>query len=161
MQRFAARLSRSRDDADDLGQEACVRFLTEWAVFDGVHLGRFAGWMVLHARKRIEAQRRRTAAGPLVSDPPGQDPDGPPAFERAEQTRRVRAAVARLPERRRDIITHRYGLDDADPVTLQDLAGGLGVSRQAVHEQERKALAQLAADIATNTPTREAARVIA
>jgi RNA polymerase primary sigma factor len=54
----------------------------------------------------------------------------------------LRAAVARLPEREREVITLRYGLD-GDPVSLARVGAKLGVTRERVRQIESAALQRL------------------
>jgi RNA polymerase primary sigma factor len=50
--------------------------------------------------------------------------------------------VARLPEREREVITLRYGLD-GDPVSLARVGAKLGVTRERVRQIESAALQRL------------------
>jgi RNA polymerase primary sigma factor len=57
----------------------------------------------------------------------------------------VRAAVEDLPERERQVIKMRFGLDgDVDPVPLSQLSQQLGLGREEVRALERRALQHLA-----------------
>ena len=57
----------------------------------------------------------------------------------------VRAAVEELPEREREVIKMRFGLDgDVDPVPLSQLGQRLGLGREEVRALERRALEHLA-----------------
>ena len=55
----------------------------------------------------------------------------------------MRAALAALAPRERAILAARHGLDGQPPRTLQEIARALGLSRQAVHHAEARALARL------------------
>jgi len=55
----------------------------------------------------------------------------------------VRAALAALAPRERAILAARHGLDGHPPRTLQEIARALGLSRQAVHQAEARALQRL------------------
>lgn len=152
----ARRVSPTPADADDLAHDAAVLFLGRWDRYDGRHPGAFAAFMVRAARQYLDQYRRARPAPSRIGekhDPPARE-EVPPVeaaeeeAARAERGRRLRAAVESLPDRRRVIITARYGLDGAAPRTLTDLAGGLGRTKQAVEHHQRKALAQLAAALA-------------
>jgi len=54
----------------------------------------------------------------------------------------LRTAVARLPDRERDVIRLRYGLD-GEPMSLAEVGARLGVTRERVRQIEEKALEQL------------------
>ncbi|MBN9518776.1 sigma-70 family RNA polymerase sigma factor [bacterium] len=157
MRRLARGQARTVPDYHDLCQEAALCFLEKWHTYDGVHFMLFARWMVSHARRRIHRQRPCTAAEVLVDEPPARD-GGPSPTERAEadaartgRVRRLHAAIAALPARRREIVTGRYGLDGGAPRVQRELAGGLGVTKQRVSQLEAAAIRQLAATLAHTT----------
>ncbi|HVE75725.1 MAG TPA: sigma-70 family RNA polymerase sigma factor [Actinomycetota bacterium] len=55
----------------------------------------------------------------------------------------LRKAVGVLPEQERRVIAMRYGLDQSDPMTLQEVGDVLGLSRERVRQIERHALQSL------------------
>jgi RNA polymerase primary sigma factor len=57
---------------------------------------------------------------------------------------RVRRAVARLPERLREVVILRFGLGGQEPLTFSALGERLGVSRERARQLEQRALAELA-----------------
>ncbi len=63
--------------------------------------------------------------------------------EAQEVVAAVRAALAALAPRERAILAARHGLDGQPPRTLQEIAHTLGLTRQAVHHAEARALARL------------------
>jgi RNA polymerase primary sigma factor len=57
----------------------------------------------------------------------------------------VRRAVAGLPEREREVVKLRYGLNgDVDPVSLEEIGRRLGLTRERVRQIEAEALERLA-----------------
>jgi RNA polymerase primary sigma factor len=73
--------------------------------------------------------------------------EGPLPEERVEATLRNEAlaeGLAILDERARAVIVLRYGLDDREPQTLEEIGQGLGVSRERVRQLEGEALKHLA-----------------
>jgi RNA polymerase primary sigma factor len=57
----------------------------------------------------------------------------------------LRAAVERLPDREKQVIKRRYGLDgDPDPVSLEQIGRELGLTRERVRQIEQQALERLA-----------------
>src|SRR6184192_403587 len=57
----------------------------------------------------------------------------------------LRRAVAQLPERERDVLKLRYGLNgDRDPASLEAIGRQLGITRERVRQIEARALEQLA-----------------
>jgi len=79
--------------------------------------------------------------GDLLPDPTAPRPDD--EAEAQEVAAAVRAALAALAPRERAILAARHGLDGQPPRTLQEIARALGLSRQAVHHAEARALARL------------------
>jgi RNA polymerase nonessential primary-like sigma factor len=51
--------------------------------------------------------------------------------------------IGQLSEKQRLVIQYRYGLDDVDVLTLEDLAAQLGLTRERVRQIQLEALAQL------------------
>ena len=51
----------------------------------------------------------------------------------------LREAIGRLPQRARYVLVRRYGLDDRDPATLDELAAELNLSRERVRQLQREA----------------------
>jgi RNA polymerase primary sigma factor len=58
----------------------------------------------------------------------------------------VRRAVAKLPERQRDVISLRFGLVGEGPTSLEQIGKQLGITRERVRQIEAEALRRLAED---------------
>ena len=56
----------------------------------------------------------------------------------------LRRALERLPEREREVVKLRYGINGDDPTPLGETGRRLGLSQDAVRKLERKALSELA-----------------
>lgn len=56
----------------------------------------------------------------------------------------VRHALERLPEREREVVRLRYGIDGDDPTPLREAGRRLGISAEEVRRLERRALEELA-----------------
>jgi RNA polymerase primary sigma factor len=57
----------------------------------------------------------------------------------------LKRAIEQLPDRERDVIKLRYGLDgDVDPMSLEQIGRELGITRERVRQIESKALERLA-----------------
>ena len=56
----------------------------------------------------------------------------------------LRRALAALPEREREVLALRYGLDDDEPKTLEEIGRRLGLTRERVRQIEVEALRRLA-----------------
>ncbi|HLF99604.1 MAG TPA: sigma-70 family RNA polymerase sigma factor [Acidimicrobiia bacterium] len=52
----------------------------------------------------------------------------------------IREIVAALPDRQREVLVMRYGLDGEVPLTLEEIGARLGVSRERVRQIEQRAL---------------------
>jgi RNA polymerase primary sigma factor len=73
--------------------------------------------------------------------------DGPLPDEQVEDSLRSQTladALRSLPERHRAVVVLRYGLDDADPKTLEEIGRRLGLTRERVRQIEVEALKRLA-----------------
>ncbi len=63
--------------------------------------------------------------------------------EHHEMTVLVRDWLARLPDKQRQVVTRRFGLDNDDPATLETLAEEMGVTRERVRQIQQEALVKL------------------
>jgi len=73
--------------------------------------------------------------------------EGPLPDELVEDSLRsqvLATALRALPERHRLVVVLRYGLDDADPKTLEEIGRRLGLTRERVRQIEVEALKRLA-----------------
>ena len=79
--------------------------------------------------------------GDLVEQTMLPDADERILFDSFQQT--LREALEDLPERERQVLELRYGLDDDKPRTLREIGEILGLSRERVRQLENRALAEL------------------
>ena len=73
--------------------------------------------------------------------------DQPPPEEQVEialTEQSLRRAVAQLPDKEREVLRLRYGIDGAEPVPLREAGRRLGVSSESVRNLEKAALRHLA-----------------
>src|SRR5215211_7308230 len=75
--------------------------------------------------------------GELVEDERASDTAGEVMHEM--ETEGLQAAIEGLPERHRQVLVRRYGLDDQKPATLAQLSEELKVSRERVRQLQREA----------------------
>jgi RNA polymerase nonessential primary-like sigma factor len=89
---------------------------------------------------------------PLDNDPqaslmdmlPGDMEDGPDSrAEQHEMTILIRDWLKKLPDKQRLVITRRFGLDNDDPATLEQLAAEMSVTRERVRQIQQEALVKL------------------
>ena len=85
----------------------------------------------------------------LLSDVLGSDEDQIYRdMEKEEERRAVRAAIAELSEREREIIILRFGLNGSDKeLTQKEVADVLGISQSYISRLEKKIIARLREDI--------------
>lgn len=62
---------------------------------------------------------------------------------RSSQEEQIRAMVAELDEKEREVIRMRFGLDGEEPRTLQEIGDALGVSRERIRQIESRAKEKL------------------
>lgn len=82
-----------------------------------------------------------TELGDLIADPDTPRPDGE-AVDHWTRTEIIRHLES-LPPRQARVLRCRFGLDDAAPQSLQQLADDLGVTRERVRQIEKQALKAL------------------
>lgn len=126
------RVGRLADDtADDLADA------------EGIASERFAA--MTQAFRYVSTEADSDDGRPLsaVLAAPGADPETQVAH--AGLVDRLAALVETLPPREQLVIRRRFGLDGADPHTLEILSGQLGVSRERVRQLEMRALQRLRA----------------
>ena len=63
--------------------------------------------------------------------------------EQRDALHRLRALVGRLPEREREIMIRRCGLDGHPPMTQSELAARMGISRSYISRLEKHAVTTL------------------
>jgi RNA polymerase primary sigma factor len=112
------------------------------------------GVPVRHVRQARQASRTVTS----LDRPVGEDgetafgelmPSERPAPEEEVETSRratiLRRAVADLPDREREVLILRYGMDGGEPAPLREIGRRLGITQERVRQIESRALARLAA----------------
>jgi RNA polymerase primary sigma factor len=111
--------------------------------------------MALPARKIEELMSVPTESQPIEEEPgrsrsiveQGMQPDGAPqplrSFERSELRGLVASLLARLESREAEILRLRYGLEDREKRTLEEVGRIMGLSRERVRQIQSSALAKL------------------
>ncbi len=82
-----------------------------------------------------------TAFGEFVPDDGTHTPDA--RLLRADTRRQARLALAKLNERERYVLERRFGFVGGRELTLEEIAQGLGITREGVRQIEKRALARL------------------
>jgi RNA polymerase sigma-70 factor (ECF subfamily) len=123
---IARRFARDPDDAEDLAQRA---FINAAGRAGGWRGGSFKSWLFRivvnlaknHLRDMARFDRGEDAHG---REAPPTESDAHERLERAERLRLVRAAIARLPRRQREVLLLRI---DGD-LPFAEIAGALGIT---------------------------------
>ena len=79
--------------------------------------------------------------GESLADENAETPEA--SIHTAEVESLIREWTSQLNDKQRTVILHRYGLNDVDVLTLEDLAAQLGLTRERVRQIQLEALAQL------------------
>ena len=146
---------------DDLFSIGCIGLIKAADTFSPEKKIRFSSYaakcvqneilMVLRAGKK--SARDISLSDPIESDRDGSpltvedlladEQDLPALIDRKLDAEKLARLVARLPPRERQVVRLRYGLTGGPPLTQQQIAGQLGISRSYVSRIEKKALAAL------------------
>ena len=105
----------------------------------------FRAWLFRIARNTVanahrSRARRRTEPIEAIADPPAPDADPAGLSLRADDARRVRAALAQLPDERRQVVLLRF----ADDLSAREIGQVLDRSEGAVRVLLHRALRELA-----------------
>ena len=139
-----------RAEAEDVLQVTYVRVISGKARFDGK--SRFRTWLfgvirlVAMERRRRTSRRARLAAEVVRGQVARQPADAQARLERGEQAAMLRAALARLPERQREVLHLVFyeGLTVAESADVM----GVGVGSARTHYARGKArLRQLLSEV--------------
>jgi RNA polymerase primary sigma factor len=96
---------------------------------------------VVTSLDRPVGEEEETSLGSLLpSDARGPDEE----VDISLREEALRRALERLPEREREVVKLRYGINGDDPTPLVETGRRLGISQDAVRRLERKALSELA-----------------
>jgi len=128
---FALRLTRSRDEAEDLTQETFLRAWRHRARLRDPCAAR--AWLFSIAVNLWRSRLRRKGRGEQTAglpDEPGPRPENLPEEDliAEENVRRVRKAIDALPARQREVVY----LHACEALPLREIAGVLGISLEAV-----------------------------
>jgi RNA polymerase sigma-70 factor (sigma-E family) len=136
--RLALLLVGDQPSAEDVVQEAFLGLYRNWPGLDD--LGRVDGYLrvaVVNGSRGVLRARRRAWLRPVRHDLPVWSAEA--AAMATEERRVVLAAVARLPQRQREVLALRYYAGLADT----EIASVLGVSRATVSSTASRALSVL------------------
>ena len=123
---IARRFARDRDDAEDLAQRAFINASQRAGGWRG---GTFKSWLFRIVVNLAKNHLRDVARFDRSDDAQEREPEGtafdPEAgIERAQQQRRLREAIARLPRRQREVLLLRI---DGD-LPFAEIARALGIT---------------------------------
>lgn len=140
---LARRVMLNREDAEDLVQEAFLRALDRIETFDESR--QFGPWffrLLVNTGINMRRSRERRATEPEPFDAASYGPGPDEVMERTEIRERFAAALARLPERQREII----GMFEVDGFSSVEIAEILGVTPETVrwHVHQARRVLRLA-----------------
>ena len=146
--RYAYALTRSREEAEDVAQEALVSMLRALPDFRGADAGKFEGWLLRIARNRVysEARRKRPAPIPEGFDPPDPAPLPEEQVVLSEERKILQAALDSLETEERRLLTLRVvnDLSYAEIAALLEIKEGTVKSRLSrARERLRKKFLKL------------------
>ncbi len=78
--------------------------------------------------------------GDLIAD---REQDPAREAQESDAMRRIHDAMADLEEREREILVLRFGLDGADPMTLESIGVAFGLTRERIRQMQNRALHKL------------------
>jgi RNA polymerase sigma-70 factor (ECF subfamily) len=150
---LAARIARNRSDAEEIVQEAFLRAWVKapaWRTLDERADGaRFATWLyrVVVNLSIDRARRPATTAIDEAAEVADPAPSADQTVARAETSRRVSDAIARLPERQRAALAlcHYEGMSNIDAAAALDISVG---ALESLLVRARRALRAELADLA-------------
>jgi RNA polymerase sigma factor (sigma-70 family) len=139
---MARKFARNHDELDDYQQEARIAVLRAAGAFDaskGFQFSTLATRAIInhltnistrsHKRQNVWRETQQDEEGQQVE--PSVQPDRLP-MEEQERQATVMKAVQSLPERVREIVQRRYGLDGEPPESASDIGRRVGLSPQRV-----------------------------
>jgi RNA polymerase sigma-70 factor, ECF subfamily len=138
--RVARRMTGSHEEADEVAQETFVR---AWRSFDGFRgESRLRTWMIriaVNVSRSVRARRAPVVDLAEAGDPSDAAESAESAASRRQAGARVRAAVATLPPRQREVVTLKIFSD----MTYEDVAAAMGLTVGAVKAHFHQAVANL------------------
>jgi RNA polymerase primary sigma factor len=96
---------------------------------------------VVTSLDRPVGEEEETSLGALL---PSADRGPEEEVDIALREEALRRALERLPERDREVVKLRYGINGDEPTPLSETGRRLGISQDAVRKIERRALSELA-----------------
>ncbi len=132
--------------AEELVQETFVRLWQSAGRYDPQR-GSVTSFVFTIARRLAIDLRRRPSSRPFaeLDADQGAERDPGDAVDRLLVGLQVRDALDSLPDREREVLKLRYGLDgDPDPQSLEQIGRRLGLTRERVRQIEAQALERLA-----------------
>jgi RNA polymerase sigma-70 factor (ECF subfamily) len=138
--RFCRRITRHEEDARDVAQDALLRATRAMETYD---TGRpFAPWMYRIARNtclnHLERERRRSGSAP-ATDLAAETPTPDVLVARREEVARIRAALAGLGARDRELLRMKL----VEGLGNEAIARRLGISSGALRTRASRALGRL------------------
>ena len=103
------------------------------------------------SQEPVSADGEAVSLAELVADTRGATPDD--RSLQAEELDVLRRLLETIDDREATILRLRFGLDGAEPLTLKEIAGEVGISRERVRQVCEEALAKLADRMQSDRPS--------
>jgi len=137
-----------RGDADLIDEEGMPLSREDMAASQGIEQGRFEAMSRGFSFVSTDAPARDDDDRPLESMLASTDAGPAEEVEQATLRGLLERAMTDLPEREQFILRRRFGLENDEVRSLEDLGNELGVSRERVRQLEARALNKLKAGAA-------------
>ncbi|MBL8880470.1 MAG: sigma-70 family RNA polymerase sigma factor [Phycisphaerales bacterium] len=132
------------------GNVSLMRAVDKFDYSRGYKFSTYASWAVMRnfARSvpefKAHRDRYQTGRDELIDVAPGFVPKNEAENDFAPAVRNViERMLGQLGDREQAILRHRFGLDDAQPQTLEQIGKKLGVSKERIRQLESRAMEQL------------------
>ena len=151
--------NQNQDDLISVGTIGLIKAIDTFDISAGTRFATYAGKCLQNEILMYFRAQKKTAGEVSMNDPIDTDKDGNPLTyldiisvddtiaddidSKTKAERALKIIANDLPERERNIMIFRYGLDGRAPLTQREVAALLGISRSYVSRIEKAALEKI------------------